>query len=329
MYTDPSGQFLWIPFVAAAIIFGEGNVIMNMDHVHNFWEGAGYFAIGAASYAAGYGVGAAVGGAISTVGFGPGMVTGAAGGFAGGFVSGTGNAFASGAEPEQAMKAGLISGGISAAISGLLGGLSGYQEAVAAGATNPWTGAGIKSDTYSTDVSSASEKTFKVGDGMEYTDDFAHEFSNGNFEPVEGLNSLTANGTLANNTYTQDGDWVLDSNGTKVDGTTVYKGWGRSNVYLNKSAFRAPKILYMAMGHEYTHVAMYHAGIFTLADQEATAYMWSTRQANYFDMNNERYWNNYLKYTYPGFSYDPTYFPNHANFAPNPESIFMPFRPIH
>jgi RHS repeat-associated protein len=48
-YTDPSGDFFWIPVIAGAVIYGVWNTAVHMERgdIHNFWDGLGYFAQGA------------------------------------------------------------------------------------------------------------------------------------------------------------------------------------------------------------------------------------------------------------------------------------------
>jgi len=47
-YVDPNGRFPML-LVVAAFVGGAINLGMNRDNVHNFWQGLGYFAVGAAA----------------------------------------------------------------------------------------------------------------------------------------------------------------------------------------------------------------------------------------------------------------------------------------
>jgi RHS repeat-associated protein len=62
-YNDKDGQFFWLPIIIGAFLFGTGNTIIhaNRGDIHNFWDGLGYFAQGAAT--------GAVAGATWSLGF--------------------------------------------------------------------------------------------------------------------------------------------------------------------------------------------------------------------------------------------------------------------
>ena len=48
-FTDPSGEFFWLPVIIGAAIYGTINTIIhkNRGDIHNFWDGLGYFVQGA------------------------------------------------------------------------------------------------------------------------------------------------------------------------------------------------------------------------------------------------------------------------------------------
>ncbi|MBK7480634.1 MAG: hypothetical protein IPI69_13565 [Bacteroidales bacterium] len=131
------------------------NLAMNADKVDNFWEGLGYFGVGAAAGALSAGVGAGVnvamaGGSfgvgfmgtavgVSSTGFVAGAATGAAAGFSGGFVTNSGNAWMGGANFGEGLWSGVKGGGIGALAGGMLGGTIGGIDALTKG-TNFWTG---------------------------------------------------------------------------------------------------------------------------------------------------------------------------------------------
>ena len=134
------------------------NLIANRNNIDNFWQGLGYFGIGAAVGAASGGLGAwastatqAVGVFAGTlVGTGMGAVTGAATNFT---LNGLNNLMQGQNFLNnwgQSVVSGLIGGGISGGISG---GIQGYNNAKAQGA-NPWTGKKPigPERTYSTEV---------------------------------------------------------------------------------------------------------------------------------------------------------------------------------
>ena len=152
MYTDPDGE--WIHLVIGAIIGGFMNVIMNVDRIDNFWQGLGYFGIGAAAGALGAGIGASVSTAIAGAGFGAGFIgtsTATVTGFLGSaavagsaatascFITGAGNSWMQGNSFGKGLldgvKSGLIGGTTAALTAGIFGGL----DALSSG-RNFWTG---------------------------------------------------------------------------------------------------------------------------------------------------------------------------------------------
>ena len=52
MYVDPDGKFAWIPLLIGAAVGGTFNLAANWNNVNNFWQGLGYFGVGAAAGAA-------------------------------------------------------------------------------------------------------------------------------------------------------------------------------------------------------------------------------------------------------------------------------------
>lgn len=152
-YTDPDGDFFHL--IIGAIIGGSINLIMNSSKVDNFWQGLGYFGVGAVAGALSAGIGSGVnvamaGGSfgagfmgtaagVSSTGFIAGAATGAASGFSSSFVTGSGNAWLSGSDFGNGLLEGLKSGGVSAIAGGITGGVSGGIDALSKG-TNFWTG---------------------------------------------------------------------------------------------------------------------------------------------------------------------------------------------
>jgi hypothetical protein len=119
------------------------NLIMNAKNIDNFWQGLGYFGVGAAAGALGAGVGAGISSAMAGGSFGAGfigssaaltstgalsgMAVGAGAGFSSGFTTGLGNGLMGGQNFSEALwsgtKSGLIAGGTGAVLGGLVGGL--------------------------------------------------------------------------------------------------------------------------------------------------------------------------------------------------------------
>ena len=131
------------------------NYAMNAENVNNFWDGLGYFGVGAIAGALSAGIGSGVnvamaGGSFSagflgtatgvaSTGFISGALTGAASGFSGAFVTGTGNSWISGDSFGKGLLNGVKGGGTAALTAGLVGGVIGGIDALGKG-TNFWTG---------------------------------------------------------------------------------------------------------------------------------------------------------------------------------------------
>lgn len=140
-YVDENGEVWW--FVAAAVAGGIINVAMNWNRIDNFWQGLGYFGVGAVSGALGYVTGGAVSTALGGLsGFAGGAVIGAASGASSGFVLGGGNAILSGGDFWDVMRdatTGMFMGAATGMASGaIIGGAISYFQG-----KNVWTGADI------------------------------------------------------------------------------------------------------------------------------------------------------------------------------------------
>jgi len=138
-YTDHAGD--WVHLVVGGVIGGTMNLIMNANNIDNFWQGLGYFGVGAVAGALGAGVGAGINSAIAGAGFGTGFVgastagvstgffagsmIGASSGFIGGFTSGAGNSWIQGNSFGQGLLQGVENGGIGALSGFVIGGISG------------------------------------------------------------------------------------------------------------------------------------------------------------------------------------------------------------
>lgn len=119
----------------------------------------------------------------------------------------------------------------------------------------------------------------KVGDGLEYSNEYAQKFSENNFGKIKGLNELHADNTLHElSKYKVDGDYFV-SGSTRANAITTYLGTGKgSNVYFAKAAFSSAKQLYITMGHEYLHVGFYHGGFGNYNKQHAAIAKWEYSQ---------------------------------------------------
>ncbi|HZH72823.1 MAG TPA: DUF5675 family protein, partial [Mariniphaga sp.] len=115
-YTDPSGEIIWAPIIAFAIWNGALNVATHSQNIDNFWQGLGYFGIGAGSAVLGGVAGQAASVATS---FGSGALIGGAGAFGSSLIANGGNALLSGTGFN--LNSSLIAGGIGALTGGLAG----------------------------------------------------------------------------------------------------------------------------------------------------------------------------------------------------------------
>ncbi len=302
VYSDPDGEFILTAMVVGAFInYVIQDMSGNIDSGGDVIKAVG---IGALTGAAGAGAGSLVSGAVGgSVGFLGGAAIGGAGGAAGGFVGGAGNAWANGSSFNEGLITGLKVGGVGAltggAIGGVFGGITSFRHD-----GNFWTGNGATFDQVASITTTGTK-------AEAYTNNNAKNFSDKHFGKVKGLSDLYADGSMPNG-YEKVGDDVFNKYGTKVSGTTVKVGLGKSDVYLYKSAFTSSKQLYVTMGHEYIHVGHFNSGLFNVNKSEHAAYSWEVAQKQAFGMlkSNQTY---NIKYLNPGYydsSYDYTKFAN-------------------
>lgn len=239
-----------------------------------------YLGIGALAGVVGGYAGQAVGGAVGTIGFGGGALTGAASGAAGGFINGASNAWVDGASFSNGLLQGLANGGIGAVAGGVVGGISSGIEAHSHGG-NFWSGRGATYDMLSTTTST----TVEIGEGMEYSNEYAQDFSDKNFGKVRGVRNLYADGRVPSG-YRKNGDLVYNSNGNEVNGICIYNGIKQGNdVYLFKSAFVCKEQLYISMGHEYMHASYNSLGLMNYSKQHQAIYYWEKTQGQLLNYN--------------------------------------------
>ena len=143
----------------------------------------------------------------------------------------------------------------------------------------------------------------EVGEGLEYSNEYAQKFSDNTFGEVTGLNELHADNTLHPlSKYQVDGDYFV-SGTTRANAVTTYLGTGKgSNVYFAKAAFSSAERLYLTMGHEYLHVGFYHGGFENFRRQHASIAKWEYDQSKLWNFRVNRYTNRLN--SYEGF---PTY----------------------
>jgi hypothetical protein len=151
----------------------------------------------------------------------------------------------------QSMLSGLKTGGISALSAGVMGGIQGGIEAKVHGG-DFWTGAGITSDAVA--VTPSTSSSIEVGDGLKYSTEDAKQFSNQNFFFFFlSLGNFYADGSVARGRYAVGDHVYRNSDNTEIWGSAVYRGFGKTDVYLYKGAFTSHERLWLTMGHEYLH----------------------------------------------------------------------------
>lgn len=155
-YTDPSGNLFGVDdLFMVAFVGGVMNLAMNSLDIDGFWQGLGFFSVGAISSALTMGIGSGIsswlGGGnfgagfmgVSTYsggfGFLSGLLTGGSAGFTMEFVSYVGNGIVAGKDFGSALREGVYNGVIGGTFSGLISGLIGGFCAIKNGA-NFWNG---------------------------------------------------------------------------------------------------------------------------------------------------------------------------------------------
>ena len=290
-YTDISGELFGIDDAIIAIIVGatvgalSGAIAGVTAGAQGFGQWFGYIFAGCVVGALSAGVGISVGGAIaSATGFGGfvgGALSGMAGGSAGGFVSGFYGTALAGGEFSDGFVNGLKSAGMSALLGGFLGGLAGGIQSAKNGG-DFWSGRNAI-DEFSYRLL-LGDTSVEVGDGMEYSNEYAKSFSDRNFGEQRFVKNLFADGRFPKGRgYEMVGDYVVNKSGETVLGVSLHHGIGKgSDVFLYKAAFTSKEQLYLTMGHEYLHVSFYHLGLsseFSRMDSHAAIYEWAFRQS--------------------------------------------------
>jgi hypothetical protein len=296
VYTDPSGEN---PILIAAFIGGFINLALNDRGSTNFWQKLGYFGIGAAGGALGAGVGIGISSAMGAgTGFISGAVIGSGAGFSSGFTVGLGNGIMQGQNFGTALGSGVQSGLIGGLFSGAIGGIASGISSISHGG-NFWNGSGATFDKLS--ATSFSSNSIEVGEGMEYSNEYAQNFSDTYFGKIKGLDNLYGNGNVPND-YVKKGDLVFNPSGQQVLGTTSYKGLGKGyDVYLYKATFTAKEKLYLTMGHEYYHVELFRMGLNMDKHHNEISY-WENMQQCLWNMTYDKA---YINSTYRYYQYLP------------------------
>lgn len=118
-YTDPSGEFAWVPFAIAAVVGGVTNWAINGAELS--WKGLGYFGVGALGGVAGLAAGGAVGAGVG--GFFAGGLNGMVTGATVGFINCFGTSLVAGDDIVTAALSGLKQMGIGAVTGFAVGGV--------------------------------------------------------------------------------------------------------------------------------------------------------------------------------------------------------------
>jgi RHS repeat-associated protein len=297
-YSDPDGEFL--NYIFGAIAGGLMNWAFNGFQFN--LQGLAYFGIGAAAGAATAGMSVLMGGAVGSLGFASGAITAGTAGFAGGFITGAGNSWMQGNNFGQGLLSGLKTGGMGALMGGVMGGIQGGCEAWVAGG-DIMTGEGSRFEFL---VPESESGPIKVGKDMDYSTDYAKKFSDRAFRKnIKGLGKLYANGDYPSGHYSGDGvnseRVYVSSTNKQTLGSAVYKGWGKTDVYLYKAAFTSMERLYLTMGHEYLHVGYNTLPNFLDADAKHhnEIAVWEYNQARLWNFDVEFYQARYNTYYNP------------------------------
>jgi hypothetical protein len=306
--TDPSGEFLLVAVAIGAFFGGASAAIQGGD----FWDILGGALIGGIAGGIGAGVSNLAAGALglsSTGGAAAGFFGNAAlsaagagfnvafqvafaGGFAAGFVGTAGNALIKGQKFGKSLLMGLKAGFFSGVAAGVTAGVGAGFRAKKAGG-DFWTGEGATFE-----ILAPPGTPTEVAQDLEYSNEFARDFSDKYISEPKGLNELYANGSFPEG-YTLKGNGVFNPKGQEILGVTKSLGGGQSNVYLAQKAFSSKELLYMTIKHEYIHVELINAG-FNISQygkaHHASIYRWQYEQALEFGMNSFDYLHRAIRY---------------------------------
>ena len=280
LYTDPSGEFIWMPIIAGAVMGGFSNWAFNGGGLTLY--GLKHFAVGALAGAAGAYAGGLVAGAVGTGVF-AGAAVGAAGGAAGGFVGGAGNAWIDGANFRDGLLQGLKGGGIGALTGGIAGGIRGGINASQHGG-NIWTGKGAIYE-YAAPQTGQSEE-FDVSKAHADQYNLSQQATDDKNALIERVESSSEFGGYRNGDYrvtlstrTDGTHYGLTMNGLYVnsEGKLVYGYYitGTSTVRISPYILNSDDCLFTSVvGHELIHANDYFFGL-NMAYTEARAYLYS------------------------------------------------------
>lgn len=140
----------------------------------------------------------------------------------------------------------------------------------------------------------------EVGEGMEYSNEYAREFADKHFGPrwSYSVDKLTAEMRIPRDRgYEIRGDYVVKDDGI-VHSLCLKRAFGKRNlVYVYKSAFTSKEMLYLSIGHEYLHSYLWGIGV--NGDHHPIIFHWQAKQATMWEIPNssiqymKKYWGNY------------------------------------
>ena len=272
IYTDPSGESISLGLL---LLYGGG-----MSLLSQVFSG-GINSIEGGCFAFGIGAMSSIIGSFFMVNGLPGILRSGLNGFVSGFSSGMFSDFfcslANGKSVKKSIWDGLLTGLYGGIITGINQGIEGASIARRQHA-NIWSGKGF---TFDSEYIGPIPEYIIVGEGMEYSTEYAKRFSNLNFDTdMIGNYELHADGTVPKE-YTKSGDIVRSPEKKIVLATTVYNTLlKKSDVFLYKLAFTSPEQLYLTMGHEYHHVFYNSLDLVSsLKEKHSQIYIWEYRQS--------------------------------------------------
>ena len=263
-YTDPSGESIVLAVLVGAFWSSAMSLAVNFDNISTDADFVNTVTLGAlggaVGGAAGFVAGGAVAGVLGTEGAIPGFLTSASGGFAGSLAGTSVTSWCTGSTFGDGLMAGLKAGAISGLTAGLIGAHNGAVEAINAGG-NPWTGSGIE---FAREITGANISwDVDMQEGMEYSNDFLHRFSEANgldIDAPKNLGASFADGTAPSGYHTK-GSFFTDENEVRqIYAISRKTGFGKYNTYYAQAAFSCPEELYLTITHEYLHLHLYGLG---------------------------------------------------------------------
>ncbi|MFA8451962.1 MAG: RHS repeat-associated core domain-containing protein [Bacteroidales bacterium] len=292
MMVDENGEF----FIEAMVVGGLLNVMLNANKIDNFWDGLGYFGVGAAAGAAGYGIGTVVSSGLTFGGTAAGSIIGGASGFASSFVSGAGNSWLSGASLSSGIKSGMYQGLQGSAVGTISGGLiRGITDAK--NGYNFWDGS--KTEEFVVQGSSYGKiaKNYNTSPTAQVNDDILKARLEGEYGVSQGdynitkITTKTSKGYGMNNT----GKYVKMKTGDMVGGYLKSSSAGHSHLHVSPYYALGDDVAFKAIaGHELIHG--YHHFMIpsfkrVLSERVAYRYTYNTyMSAGQFKKASDIYW---------------------------------------